>query len=130
MATTLTLTGLLGKTDSRQRLHLYLVDVLPSREKSQSNDPSWARLKAAVPRDGRYAVPYSASGEGSGVRGECWVTTPSRGGAAVQDRRRRILAFAEELRGKEVVLTVRPRRYSCTNTAGTQLQLVSIEAHG
>jgi hypothetical protein len=124
----ITLTGNLATSDSFGRLRLSFIDVLPRG----GFDQSWARLTAAIPETGRYAVPYTSPTNGvpddSGIRGECWIVVP-RDAA----RRRRILALADELRGKDVVVTVRPKRYSfVTDTglprSGTALKLISLEA--
>jgi len=53
-------------------------------------------------------------------------------------QKNRVLNLASELRGKEVVVTVRPKRYSFVSSAahnfgeevaGTSLQFVGIEAY-
>lgn len=139
----ITLTGILGTTDSYDRLRLCLVDVLPSRENDRKAgaDQSWAVLRRAVPASDDYAVPYDfplgGAPDDAGIRGECWVTVPGGRGKAAQGRRQRILNLAAELRGKEVTLTVRPKRYSFTSgashnagadVAGTSLLLVTIES--
>jgi hypothetical protein len=144
---TLELTGILATTDSYERLRLCLVDVLetPAYEGGRpASDHSWARLREAVPESKTYNVPYNfplnGAPDDAGIRGECWVTlpTPAKGarGRAAREQRARILALAEELRGKEVVLTVRPKRYSFVSqaahnhgaeVAGTSLQFVGLE---
>ena len=150
-STTLELTGILATTDSYERLHLCLVDDLetPTYEGGRlTSDHSWARLRKAIPipaSGDAYNVPYdfplNGAPDDAGIRGECWVTlsTPARGarGRAAREQRARVLALAAELRGKEVVLTVRPKRYSFisqaahnhgTGVAGTSLQFVGLEA--
>lgn len=107
------LTGILAKSDSYERLRLCLVDFL---ETVGAADDSWWRLRTAVPDKKDYKAPYSFSLDGAaddaGIRGECWMTLPK--GAA---ERLRILALAAELRGREVRLTVRPKRYSFVSQA-------------
>ncbi len=124
----ITLTGILATSDSFGRLRLSFIDVLPKG----GFDRSWARLTAAIPETGRYTVPYTSPTNGvpddSGIRGECWIVV-SRAAA----RRRRILTLADELRGKDVVVTVRPKRYTFITDAGisrsgTALKLISLEA--
>lgn len=130
----LELTGILAKTDTYNRLRLCFVDTLEGESRP---DLSWSRLCSAVPdREAEeYNVPYKINPGGrpddAGIRGECWVTLPR-----ARDRQRRILDFAEELRGKEVILTVRPKRYSLvsraehnsgTEVAGTALEFVGLE---
>ena len=135
---TLELTGILATTDSYERLRLCLIDVLTG---ARFSDSSWARLRAAVPPTTQYSVPYdfplNGAPDDAGIRGECWVTVPGGRGRAARDRRARILALATELRGKEVVLTVLPKRFSFVSqarhnsgetVAGTSLQLCTIEA--
>ena len=144
---TLELTGILATTNSYERLRLCLVDILetPTYEGGRlASDHSWARLREAVPESKSYNVPYNfplnGAPDDAGIRGECWVTLPTsaRGprGRATRDQRARILALAKELRGKEVVLTVRPKRYSFVSqaahnhgaeVAGTILQFVGLE---
>ena len=141
----LTLTGILATTDSYDRLRLALVDVLPSRERDfrRGTDSSWARLRAAIPESDNYSVPYyfplNGISDDAGIRGECWITIPGGRGHAAQNRRQRLLALAVELRGKEVVATVIPKRYSFiskenhnydTPVAGTSLQLRTLERIG
>jgi hypothetical protein len=136
-APTVTLTGILATSDAFGRLRLCLVDALPSRTVA---DTSWARLKAAVPDGGVYDVPYSfplgGAPDDAGIRGECWAAVPGGRGRAARARRARMLALAAELRGKEVVLTVRPKRYSFASraphnsgaeVAGTSLQVCTLE---
>lgn len=144
---TLELTGILATTDPYERLRLCLVDGLetPTVEGGRlASDHSWARLRDAVPESKNYNVPYTfpqgGAPDDAGIRGECWVTlpTPARGarGRATREQRGRILALAKELRGQEVVLTVRPKRYSFVSQAahnqgeeiaGTSLLLCNIE---
>lgn len=144
---TLELTGILATTDSYERLRLCLVDVLetPAYEGGRlASDHSWAHLREAVPESKTYNVPYNfplnGAPDNAGIRGECRVTlpTPAKGaqGRAARDQRARVLALAEKLRGKEVVLTVRPKRYSFISqaahnhgaeVAGTSLQFVGLE---
>lgn len=139
-ATKITLTGILTTTDANDRLRLILVDILPSQEKDGRRDASWARLKEAVPDSGAGSVPYEfvkgGAPDDAGIRGECWVTVPGGRGAAAVGRRRRILELAADLRGKEVVLEVKPRRFAFVSTArhnrgeqvsGVSLHLVTIE---
>lgn len=126
----LRLTGVLAKSDPSGRLRLCLVDVLESR--GGAYDGSWRRLRAAIPPSAAYAVPYrfdlGGAPDDAGVRGECWITLP-RGKA----RRRRLAEYAAALVGKEVEVTVRPKRYSFVSwarhnhgatVAGTSLQYV------
>lgn len=143
-ADTLELTGILAATDAHERLRLCLVDVLEGERPVPDN--TWTRLRKAVPPSyGKaYAVPYDlplgGSPDDAGIRGECWVSlpraAPGKRGRLARDHRARILALAAELRGKEVVLTVRPKRYSYISqarhnygeeVAGTLLQFVTLE---
>lgn len=141
---TLELTGILAGPDSAGRLRLCLVDVLETPAYEGGGivaDSSWARLLAAVPKTADYAVPYNLPLNGApddaGVRGECWVTLPKGKAAATAARRARLEALAAELRGKEVTITVRPKRYAFASAAahnygsevaGTALLFVGLEA--
>ena len=141
---TLELTGILATTDSYERLRLCLVDVLETPTYVGGRlvaDSSWARLRDAVPYTTAYNVPYdfplNGAPDDAGIRGECWVSLPGGRARATVAQRARIVALAAELRGKEVVLTVRPKRYSFVSTAahnygdevaGTSLQFVGLEA--
>ena len=127
---TIELTGILATTDSFGRLRLCLIDF---SETLNRRDFTWSRLAARIPASEEYSVPYSLPLEGKpddiGICGECWVTLPRD-----SKRRARILALATTLRGKEVSMTVRPRRFSFKSSsshnhgdqaAGTSLQFVN-----
>ena len=111
----LELSGILATTDSHQRLRLCLVDGLTSQ---LSSDNSWWRLRQAVPWSDTHQIPYNlplgGAPDAAGIRGECWVTISSR----KAPEKKRILALAADLRGKEVVLTVTPKRYSFISQTG------------
>lgn len=137
------LTGILVAPDDFGRLRLCLVDVLPSRERDAVADGSWARLKQAVPYSSEYSVPYDLPQGGApddaGIRGECWITLPDGRSRESRGRRDRILALAKELRGKEVAVRVRPKRFAFdsgarhndgAHVAGTALVLETLEALG
>ncbi|GFR88350.1 hypothetical protein ElyMa_002515400 [Elysia marginata] len=146
-SSTLELTGILAATDEHQRLRLCLVESLETTPIKHTGgalrtpDFSWARLRTAVPNESKnFHAPYTLSLDGlpdnAGIRGECWATLPLAATRETRERRARILALAEELRGKEVVLTVRPKRYSFVSqaplnrgehVAGVSLQFVSLE---
>lgn len=130
----LELTGILGASDPQGRLRLCLVDRLETR--GEAYDASWRMLVRAIPQGGpgAAAVPYRLDNGGesdsAGVRGECWITVPSA-------RRARVEELARELRGREVLITVRPRRYSFDSRSarnrgarveGTSLAFVGLEA--
>ena len=145
MADTIELTGILATTDSFERLRLCLVDFLETPAQKggrQVVDSSWARLRAAVPFTTNYNIPYdfplNGAPDDAGIRGECWVSLPNGRTKTGRLQKARILNLASELRGKEVVLTVRPKRYSFVSSAahnygeeiaGTSLQFVGIEAY-
>ena len=107
------LTGILATSDSFGRLRLCFVDFL---ESTQKRDSSWYLLKKNIPDTEQYSVPYTfplgGRADDAGIRGECWITLPR-----VKQRRRSILAFAKTLRGKEVRLTVKPKRFSFDSNA-------------
>jgi hypothetical protein len=144
LADTLELTGILATTDSYERLRLCLVDVLetPTYVGGQiATDNSWARLRDAVPYSAAHSVPYNfplnGAPDDAGIRGECWVSLPGGGARAAVAQRARVMALAADLRGKEVVMAVRKKRYSFVSTAahnygyevsGTALQFVGLEA--
>ena len=137
---TLELTGLLTTPDKFGRLCLCLVEVLEDPG-GAINDRSWARLRAAVPPTAAHGVPYDFPLGGApddiGIRGVCWATLPPAKSAPARARRGRILALAEDLLGREVVLTVRPKRFSFVSAkgrnfgeavSGTTIQFVGLEA--
>jgi hypothetical protein len=144
MSTTdLELTGILLKSDVKKgRVRLCLVEDRIATAGGASRvvaDNSWSTLTKAVPYTERYSVPYhfplKGAPDDSGIRGECWVTLPS--GRANAARRGRILGLAEELQRKEVLIVVRPKRYSFVSAAaanygalveGTALHFVGLEA--
>jgi hypothetical protein len=129
----LELTGVLATSDPQGRLRLCLVDGLEAR--GGAYDSSWRALVRAVPEGAppSAAVPYrldrGGASDSAGVRGECWVTVPPA-------RRARIEELARALRGREVRLTARPRRYAFDSRSarnrgarveGTSLAFVGLE---
>jgi len=116
----LELSGILATTDTYERLRLCLVDGLTPVVGSGQlvSDNSWARLRRAVPESDAHQIPYNlplgGAPDDAGIRGECWVTISGR----KSPEKKRILALAEDLRGKEVILTVLPKRYSFISQAG------------
>lgn len=110
------LTGILATSDTHGRLRLCLVDRLEAREGALDN--SWKLLTTVAPPVGGYAVPYKLDAGGTpddaGVRGECWVSLPK---SRKKGERERLAAFVEELKGREVAMTVRPQRYSFVSKA-------------
>ena len=132
--TSLTLTGVLASTDPNERLRLNFVDRIGGK-----HDASWARLQKAVPPGGGrvpYVFPFKGAPDDAGIRGECWITVPGGRGREAQQRRRRVLALAVELRGREVTATVTAKRYAFVvkagpnrgkREAGTSLQLKTLE---
>jgi hypothetical protein len=137
---TITLTGIMATTDTHGRLRLCLVDFLPSQEslKNARPDRSWQRLREAIPYSERHSIPYNFPLKGApdddGVRGDCWITLPSRGQGAKR-RRQMFLNLAKSLRGKEVEVRVTPKRYTFESqsthnkgdtVSGTQLVLETL----
>lgn len=121
---------------ANKRLTLVLVERLDTPGWGALPDASYRRLFEAAPsRGGRYLTPYRLADGGrpdhDGVRGQCWVTLDYRGRGA-KDKKRRVLALADELWNAEVMVTARPKRYSFVDrrgeqVAGTLLQLVALE---
>lgn len=107
----LELTGLLGASDSRGRLRLVLVDSLVAH--GGRPDSTWRALRRATPPGpgAPYRLDRGGAPDAAGLRGECWITVPAH-------RRARIEECVQELRGQEVRLTVRPRRYSYAAPTG------------
>ena len=137
MPRNLELTGVLASSDSFERLRLCFVDGLAG---AAAADHSWARLRRAVPESEGHTVPYelplAGEPDDAGIRGECWVTLPTARSRDARARRARLLALAADLRGREVAVTVAPRRYTFVSRSGhnrgatvtgTSLQLVLIE---
>ena len=129
-STDLELTGILTKTGPSGRLHLCLVDVLETQRGRY--DGTWRKLRAAIPPSAHHTVPYKfdlgGAPDDAGIRGECWICLPR-----AKARRKRLIDYAATLRGKEVRLTVRPKRFSFVSWAnhnhgqtisGTSLQFV------
>lgn len=134
---TIELTGILASTDVNERLRLCLIDYLtPKNGADIIADNSWYRLRKLIPsfntEDG-YNIPYTLPLDGApddaGIRGECWITLPGSKKSksrSVKEHRKRILSLAKDLRGKEVKISMKPKRYSFINsygetTAGTSL---------
>lgn len=127
----LELVGLLATTDAYERLRLVLVDSL----EDGTTDYSWNLLRSVLWGDTTPYRVHEESTDGAGIKGECWINLPpvpksGKGREAIRARRARILALAEELRGKEVVLTVQPKRYSYAEggevKTGTALGFVNL----
>ncbi len=118
------ITGVLATSDPKGRLRLCLVDYL---EMTKRADYSWKTLKKEVPAFSAGGhPPYTFLTDGTpddaGIRGECWITISGRD----KKRRDRILALAVELRSKEVVCTVTPRRYSFAAREDPQKQVTGV----
>jgi hypothetical protein len=128
---TLELTGLLGGGDPREKITLILLD-----QREERYDDSWRRLKeATVGGGGRvpYHLPQGGAPDDAGIRGECWATYPAARGRMAAARREATLSYLETLRGRPVVLTVRPKRYDFVSKDGVRrtgwsLHFVGVEA--
>jgi len=134
-AATIELTGILSGCDAHGKVRVILLD----ESGDGAFDPSLARLRRAAPPSAGQ-VPYTldparpgdhplASG---GVLGEFWMSPP-RAKYALASLKRLVV----ELQGKEVRVTVAPKRYNFVSTAphnrgaqirGTSLQYVGLEA--
>lgn len=115
MAATITLYGLAAQSDRvRNRLCFTLVNMLENSHK-YGLDQTCSRLVRAcrgVARNQRGIRPYKLYYKGQpnedGIQGQFWVTLRHMD----KERAERLMDYADEMRGAEVEIQVRPQRYS------------------
>ena len=114
----LTLRGVVAAPDAHGRLRFLLVE----KRRDGHYDASWATLAKEVPAAHGLHMPYSLRDpDEDGVRGEFAVVAakPRPSKYQMGDRAAYWTKFVEPLRGAEVEVDVRPKKYSFT-PAGAQ----------